>query len=94
MKYRHTLIFDSHDIPLLSPVHFSWQTHVTRFQADRAASLSLVEKVASHSKVEASVFILSEVSKVVHGQQAWPARVSGLESCARRFSGMIEHNRK
>ena len=68
MEYLHTLIFDSRDIPLLSPVHFSWQSHVTRFQVDRAASLSPVEKVASHSKVEESVFILSKVSKLVHGQ--------------------------
>lgn len=68
MEYRHTLIFDSRNIPLLSPVHFSWQTHVTRFQVGGAAFLSLVEKVASHSKVEEYVFILSEVSKVIHGQ--------------------------
>ena len=68
MQYRHTLIFDSRDIAFLSPVHFSWQTHVTRFQVGRAVSLGLVGKVASHSKVEEAVFILSEVSKMVHGQ--------------------------
>lgn len=68
LEYRHTLIFDSRDIALVSPVHFSWQTHVTRFQVGRAGSLSLVGKVASHSEVEEAVFILREISKVVHGQ--------------------------
>ena len=68
MEYHHTLIFDACYIALLSPVHFSWQTHVTGFQVDRAASLGLVEKVASHSKVKEAVFILSEVPKVVHRQ--------------------------
>lgn len=68
MEKRHTLIFDSRDIAFLSPVNFSWQTHVTRFQVGRAASLCLVGKVASHSKVEEAVLSFSEVSKVVHGQ--------------------------
>ena len=68
MEYRYTLIFDSRYIALLSPIHFSWQTHVTRFQVDRATSFGLVEKVALHSKVKEAVFILSEVTKVVHRQ--------------------------
>ena len=61
-----TLIFDFCDISLFSPVNFSWQAHVTRFQVSRAASLGLVGKVAS--QVQEAEFILSEVSKVVHGQ--------------------------
>lgn len=65
---EHTLIFDSCDVTLLSPINFSWQAHVTRLQIGRAASLGLVGKVTSHSEVKEAVFILSEVSKVVHGQ--------------------------
>ena len=64
-----TLIFDFCDIPLLSPVNFSRQDHVTRFQVGRAASLGLVGKmVVKWSQVQEAEFILSEVSKVVHGQ--------------------------
>ena len=65
-----TLIFDFCDITLLSPVNFSWQAHVTRFQVSRAASLSLVGNVVEIQwlQVQEAEFILSEVSKVVHGQ--------------------------
>ena len=65
-----TLIFDFCDIPLLSPVNFSWQAHVTRLQVGRAVSLDLVGKVVEiqWSQVQEAEFILSEVSKMVHGQ--------------------------
>ena len=63
-----TLIFNRCDISLLSPINFSWQLHVTRFQVGRTVSLGLFGKVASHSQVKEAVLILGQISKVVHGQ--------------------------
>ena len=63
------MIFNTCDVTLLSPINFRWKRHVARFQICRATLLGLSGKVASHAQIKETVFILSQVSEVVHGQE-------------------------